>query len=162
MSDFGDAEAVGKAKFIKENKKRKNLGSADNGYNVSMSKLPQTKFKIQKAEPLYLRKKSLNSVDTNLKAIEEKYMEAINKVVKTIVRDVQDLKAKNSDQLSTEKFNLLQKSVLKYSLARIPIEQLPPTKQELILIAKEMGVTMRLMEAADAIRFAQKQTDDAN
>ena len=41
-----DAEILGKAKFVKDNKKRKNLGSADNGYNVSMSKLPQTKFVI--------------------------------------------------------------------------------------------------------------------
>ena len=41
-----DAEILGKVKFMKDNKKRKNLGSADNGYNVSMSKLPQTKFVI--------------------------------------------------------------------------------------------------------------------
>ena len=70
--------------------------------------------------PLLL--KTLRGEQIDWKAIEEKYMEAISKVVKTIVRDVQDLKAKNSDQLNTEKFNLLQKSVLKYSLARIPIE----------------------------------------
>ena len=45
--------------------------------------------------------------------------------------------------------------MLKYSLSRIPIEQLPPTKAELILVAKEMGVVMRLVEAGEAICFAQ-------
>ena len=35
------------------------------------------------------------------------------------------------------------------------IEQLPPTKAELILVAKEMGVVMRLVEAGEAICFAQ-------
>ena len=86
--DVGDAETMGKVRFMKDNKKRKNLGSADNGYNVSMSKLPQTKFIISKAEPLYLKKKSLNDVDSDLAAITAQYKAAINKVVKTITRDV--------------------------------------------------------------------------
>ena len=44
--------------------------------------------------------------------------------------------------------------MLKYSLSRIPVEMLPPTKHELILVAKEMGVVMRLIEAGEAICFA--------
>ena len=44
--------------------------------------------------PIYLKKKSLNEVDSDLEAIERQYKVALNKVVKTITKDVQDIRAK--------------------------------------------------------------------
>ena len=45
----------------------------------------------------------------------------------------------------------MQQVITKYATARVPPECIPPSKFELILIAKEMGVVMNLTSAAEAI-----------
>ena len=75
--------------------------------------MPQSK--IKRAEPLVLKAKSLNGIDTSFKNIEALYNESHNKVQKKLQKELMALKMMPPESVDKARVAYIQSTMLKYS-----------------------------------------------
>ena len=99
ISDFPCAEVIGKARFVSQGRNKRSNEKIEFQHLAFNTTVQMAQSKIKRAEPLVLKAKSLNGIDTSFKNIEALYMDSHNKVQKKLQKELMALKVKPAESV---------------------------------------------------------------